>query len=153
MKSWILIFKWQTTESKLHTMTWKWIGLFLRKIHLLICWDWLSLLNSFGALTLSLLLKLPPKKLEPWFSQWSFFLLKLLCISINLPHGHVWNTVVLSELVLQLLLGIVRQTTKMDMQDYWSFTCWLCWTLGSSSKCRQLLSLFYRYYFINVHLN
>ena len=28
------------------------------------------------------------------------FLLKLLCISINLPYGHVWNTVAMSGLVL-----------------------------------------------------
>ena len=59
-----------------------------------------SLLNSIGALTLSILLKLPLRKLEPWFVLWSFFLLRLLCISINLPYGHVWNTVVMSGLVL-----------------------------------------------------
>ena len=29
---------------------------------------------------------------------------------------------------------------KMNMQDYWSFTCCLCWTLGSLSKCSQLKS-------------
>ena len=61
---------------------------------------WLSLLNWIGALTLSLLLKLLPRKLEPWFVLWSFFLLRLLCISINLPYGHAWNTVVMSGLVL-----------------------------------------------------
>ena len=31
----------------------KWLGLFLRKNHLLRCWSWLSLLNWIGALTLS----------------------------------------------------------------------------------------------------
>ena len=30
----------------------------------------------------------------------SSFLLRLLCISINLPYAHVWNTVVTSGLVL-----------------------------------------------------
>ena len=79
---------------------WKWMGLFLRKNHLLRCWGWPSLLNWIGALTLSLLLKLLPRKLEPWFVLWSFFLLRLLCISINLPYAHVWNTVVMSGLVL-----------------------------------------------------
>ena len=44
--------------------------------------------------------KVPPRKLEPWFVLWSFFLLRLLCISINLPYAHVWNTVVMSGLVL-----------------------------------------------------
>ena len=79
---------------------WKWIGLFLRKNHLLRCWSWFSLVNWIGALKLSLLLKLPPRKLEPWFVLWSFFLLRLLCISINLPHGHAWNTAVMPGLVL-----------------------------------------------------
>ena len=78
----------------------KGVGLFLRKKHLLRCWGWLSLLNWTGVLTLSLFLKLPPRKLEPWFILWSFFLVKLLCISINLPYGHVWNIVVVSGLVL-----------------------------------------------------
>ena len=36
-----------------------------------------------------------------------FFALRLLCISVNLPHGHAWNTVVLSGLVSGLF-RIVR---------------------------------------------
>ena len=80
---------------------WKWMGLYLMKNHLLRCWGWLSLLNWVGALTLSLLLKLLSRKLEPWFVLWNFFLLRLLCISINLPYDHSWNTVVMSWLVLQ----------------------------------------------------
>ena len=35
-------------------LMWKWMGLFLRKNHLLKCWSWLSLLNWIGPLTLSL---------------------------------------------------------------------------------------------------
>ena len=81
-------------------LMWKWIGLFLRKNHLLRCWSWLSLLIWIGALTLSLLLKLPPRKLEPWFVLWRFFHLRLLCISINLPYSLTWNTVVMSGLAL-----------------------------------------------------
>ena len=50
----------------------KCMGLFLRKNHLLRCWGWRSFLNWIGALTLSLLLKLPPRKLELWFYQLSF---------------------------------------------------------------------------------
>ena len=72
---------------------WKWMGLFLRKNHLLRCWGWPSPLNWIGALTLSLLLKLPPGKSEPWFVLRIFFLMRLLCISINLPYDHAWNTV------------------------------------------------------------
>ena len=46
-------------------LMWKWMGLFLRKNHLLGCWGWPFLLNWIEALTLSLLLKLPIRKLEP----------------------------------------------------------------------------------------
>ena len=49
---------------------------------------------------ISLLLKLHQRKLEPWFVLWSFFLPRLLCISINLSYGIAWNTVVMSGLVL-----------------------------------------------------
>ena len=52
----------------------------------------------------------------------------------------------------QLLLGFVRQTTKTNMQNCWSFTCCFSKTLGSSSKCGHL-NLFYRYYFGNVLQN
>ena len=45
-------------------LMWKKMGLFLRRNHLLRCRDWPSLLNWIGVLTLSLLLKLPPRKLE-----------------------------------------------------------------------------------------
>ena len=61
-------------------LMWKWMGLFLRKSHLLRCWGWLSLLHWIGPLTLSLLLI-------------SFFLLRLFFISVNLPYAHPWNTV------------------------------------------------------------
>ena len=48
-------------------LMWRWMGLFLRKNHLLRCRGCLSLLNWIGALTLSLLLNLPPRKLERCF--------------------------------------------------------------------------------------
>ena len=40
-------------------------GSVLEEKHLLRCWGGFSLLNWIGALTLPLLLKLPPRKLEP----------------------------------------------------------------------------------------
>ena len=70
----------------------------LEENHLLRC-GWPSFLSWTGALALSLLLQLPPRKLEPSFILWNFFLLRLLCISINLPYAHVWNTVVTSGLL------------------------------------------------------
>ena len=72
---------------------WKWKNLLIR------CWCWPFLLNWIGALTLSQFLKLSPRKLELQFVLWSFFLLRLLCISINLQYAHVWNTVVTSGLL------------------------------------------------------
>ena len=60
-----------------------------------------SLLNWIRALTLSLLLKLPPRKLEPWFILWSFFLLmKLFFISINLSYVFAQNTVAMLGRIL-----------------------------------------------------
>ena len=52
-----------TSLITLVLLMWKWVGLFLKKNHLLRCWGW-SLLSWIGALKLSLLLKLPPRKLE-----------------------------------------------------------------------------------------
>ena len=60
-------------------------GSVLEENHLLKCWGWLSLLSWIGTLTLFLMLKLPERKLQPWFFLWSYLLLRLLCISINLP--------------------------------------------------------------------
>ena len=45
-------------------------------------WWYLSLLNLIWALILSVLLKLPPRKLELW----------LLCVAMNLLLGLAWNT-------------------------------------------------------------
>ena len=63
-------------------------GSVLEENHLLRCWGWLSPPNWIRALTLSLLVKLFPKKIGAWFALWSFFLLWLLSISINLSYDH-----------------------------------------------------------------
>ena len=55
--------------------------------------DWCSYIISY-------FLKQPPRKLEPWFVLSSFFLLRLLFISINLPCSHAWNTIVMTGMVL-----------------------------------------------------
>ena len=73
-----------------------------------------SLVSWNGALTLSLLLKLPPRKLELQFVLQSFFLLRLLFISINAPYGFTWNTVVMSGLV------------RLDA----TWNCWISWENG-----------------------
>ena len=45
-------------------LMWKWMSLFLRKNDIWRGWGWTSLLHWIGALPLSLLLKLPPRKLD-----------------------------------------------------------------------------------------
>ena len=117
---------------------------FLRKDHLLRCWGWLSLPNWIGALTLSLLLKLLPRKLEPWFLLWSFFLLRLLSISINLPHGHVWNTVVMTGMILLVATWNYWISYKNGYAGLLVLHLLPLWTIGSLLKCR---SLYHRHYF------
>ena len=77
----------------------KMCGSVLKENNLLRSWGQLYLLNWIGALTLTLLLKLSSRKSEPWFAVWSFFPLRLFCISINLLNGHAWNTAAMSRLV------------------------------------------------------
>ena len=65
------------------------------KNHHVRCWDCLSLLNWTGAITLSLLPKLPPKKFGALV--WSMKCLPhevvfCLFVSVNLPYGLAWNT-------------------------------------------------------------
>ena len=104
---------------------WKWMVLFLRKNHLLRCWDWLSVPNRIGALTLFLLLKLPPRKLEPWFVLWSFFLLRLLCISIKLPTTTIRPCM---EYCWNVWAGVPsRYLTLLDKLQKW-----LCRNAGAS---------------------
>ena len=127
---------------------WKWMGLFWRKNHLLRCWHWLSLLNWIGALTLSLLLKLPARKLEPWFVLWSFFPLRLLCISINVPYSYAWNTDVMSGLVL-LLGAWLELLDRLKKRIYKTVGPLLAASLEPFFHRRNVgrLRLFCRYYF------
>ena len=69
-------------------------GSVLGKNHLSRSWGCFSFLNWIGSLSLSLLLKLPPRKLDPLFVLWNFFLLRLLFIFINLPYSIAWNTAI-----------------------------------------------------------
>ena len=89
------------------------IGLFLRKNHLLKCRGWLSLLNWIRTVTLSLLLKLPPrnsyiisiaktasKKIGALIHSMKCLSSKV-ALSLNKFTKHVWNTV--SSCFLELL--------------------------------------------------
>ena len=127
-------------------LTWKRIGLLLRKNHPLRFWRCLSLLNWIGALPLSLLIKLPPRELEPWkFILWSYFLLKLLCISINFPHD---------SMIYSCHVSAGSSTSYLETLN--KLQKWICRTVGPSLAvsleplvhCHNAasLSLFYRYY-------
>ena len=116
------------------------MGLFLRKNYLVRCCNWLSLLNWIGTRTLSLLLKLRSRKLEPWFVLWSFFLLRLLCISINLPCGHVWAGT--PSCYLELLDRLQKRICRTIGPSLAAFLQPLAYGWNVAS-----LSFFYRYYF------
>ena len=124
-----------TSIITLALLMWKWIGLFLRKSRLDTGVVFLLLIGL--ALLHYLLLKLPPRKLEPWFVLWSFFLHRLLSISRNLPYGFAWNTVVIAgapSCYLELM-------DKLQKQIYGTVGSSLDTSLEpSSSKCNQLKS-------------
>ena len=122
----------------------KLMGLFLWKNHLLRCWGWPSLLNSIGALTLSLLLKLPPRKLDDSMKFLSPEVALYLCKSTIRPCMeyccHVWAGA--PSCYLELLDKLQKR---------------ICRTVGLSLAASleplahrrnvASLSLFYRYYF------
>ena len=70
-------------------------------------------LNFRSKLDWGSIAKTASKKIGDLIRSMSFFLWRLLYISINLSYAHVWNTVVTSWLVL-LLLGIARQAKKTE---------------------------------------
>ena len=97
----------------------RWVGLFLRKNHLLRCWGWPSLLNWIGAHTLSLLLKLPPRKLKhstKFLSpEFSLYLYKFVICPCMEYHCHIWAGA--PRCYLELLVKLQK---------------WICWSVGPS---------------------
>ena len=118
----------------------KWM--LLKKNHILRSWDSLSFLNWIGAPTLSLLLKQHPR---PCSAVWSFFLLRLLCISINLPYDLAWNNVFICWLVL--LAGRYVTQTKNRICRTVSLLFVVSLEPVTHRQNVASLSLFYRYYF------
>ena len=126
---------------------WIWKGLFLRKNYVLRFWGWLSLPNWIRVLTLSLLLKLHPRKLEPWFILWSFSFQGFSLLSLKIYHTAMYG-------ILLSCLGGAR-SCYLELLD--KLPKRICRTVGPSlaasceplAHCRNVasLSLFYRYYF------
>ena len=121
------------------------MGLFLRKNHLLRCWGGPSVLNWIGVLTLSLLLKLPQRKLE--LCSMKFLSPKValyLYNSITLPCMeccfHIWAGA--PSCYLQLLDNLQKLICRIVDPS-------LADSLEPLARHRNVasLSLFYRYYF------
>ena len=105
---------------------------------------------SLFQIRLGLQKKLPPKKLEPWFDLWSFFLLKLLCISTNFYKStirpcmkyccHVWAGASSCYLdMLDKLQKLICRTVGPSLAVYLEPLIYRKNVVSSN--------LFYRYYF------
>ena len=122
----------------------KWMGLFLRKNHLLGCWHCVSLLNGIGALTLYLV-KLHPKKalicsMKFLFPEVALYLYKATIWPYMEYCSHVWASA--SSCYLGLLDKLQKQICRT-----------VCPSLAASyeplAQCQNVvrLSLSGSYYF------
>ena len=96
----------------------KWMVLSLMKNRLLRNLNSLSLLMWIGLSALSLLLKLPVRKLEFWFVLYFVRLSLHFDIFLNLPPNLAWNTVV--------IFGLVRLIVNWQFLYMVSFFPWFC---------------------------
>ena len=93
-------------------------------------------------------MKLALRELELWYFLWILFLLKLLCISINLPYFHAGNTVVMSVWAgapswhLELLDKLQKRCSTVVLSLAASHE-----PLTHHQNIASLI-LFYRYYFV-----
>ena len=109
---------------------------------------WGSYIISIAKSALSLLLKLPPRKLEPWFVLWSFFLLNLLCI-------YFYKSAIRSCMEYCCHIWAGAPSCYLELLD--KLQKWICRTVGPLlavsveflAHCWNVtsLSILYRYYF------
>ena len=136
-----------TGPMTLVLLMWKWMGLFLRKNHLLRCWVWFCLLNWIGAPYIFSIAKTASKKigvlicsvkfLSPEVALYLYRCNIRLCIEY---YCHVWAS------ACNCYLELLNKLKK-----------WICRTVAPSlATCPEplahhrnvaSLSLFYRYYF------
>ena len=133
-----------TSLITLVLLMWKWMGaLYEQKSYFKMLWltlDWIGL-NWIGTLTSSQLLKLAPRKLEPWFVLRSFF---SLAVVLYLFKSTIWPclefcccvwdgaTNCYLELLDALQKRIYRTVSPLLAVSFE--------TLPSSSKCSQCKS-------------
>ena len=123
-----------------------WMGLFLRKKHILRCWGWLSLLNWIGTYIVSIA-KTALKKIgalihsvKLFSPELTLYLYKSTIRPCMECYCHIWAGT--PSCYLELLDKLLK---------------WICWTGGHSfatsldplTHCQNVasLSLFYRYFF------
>ena len=112
----------------------KWTGLSMMNNHMSRCRNYLSLLNCIRTISLSLFLKLHPRKLGPWFVLRSFFIFGLTFIFINLPHCFPWNNAIVHGLVFPIALFTSWISYSSRFVGKLAHTWCFSWTLGSLSK-------------------
>ena len=99
-------------------LVWKWVSVFEGKSSFKKLGIFFSSKLYWGSYIVSILKRRLRKKLEPWFVLQSFFLLKSLFVSINLPYGLAWNTVAMSGQAgalgcyLDMLVNLRKQVWK-----------------------------------------
>ena len=101
---------------------------------------------DWSSYIISLLLKVSPRNLEPWFILWSFFFLRLPYVSIKLHHTPMYG----------ILLSCLSWCSCCYLESLDKLQKRICKTVGLSlaasleplAHCRSVakLSLFYRYY-------
>ena len=127
---------------------WKWMGLFLRKIHLLRCWGWSSLLNWIGALIYILsIAKTASKKIEALIPSMKFLSPE---IALYLNKSTIYPFM---EYCYQVWAGAL--SCYLEMLD--KLQKWMCRTVGPSLAASleplahrgnvASIRLFYRCYF------
>ena len=82
------------------------------------------------------------KKLEYWFVLWSFFLLSLLCISINLPYSHIYM-----KYCCHVLAGAPSCYLQWCIQMYFG-TVWMIWVTKKMCPKTFLQHFFHIYIYI-----
>ena len=123
----------------------------------LVIWKWTFLFLVYSKFSwspcISLFLKLFPTKSQPWFVQWSSFLLTQLFILINLPYGFACNTVVMTGLMsltatkicYVMVRTVMNVRTVRNVGYIRTVGHSLVVSLGLLGHCRDVanLSLFY----------
>ena len=130
---------------------WKWMGLLLGKIIFLRCWGWLkwigTIIEIIWIIEIISIAKTTSKKIWVLMRFMKIFSLRLPFISVNLPYGHTWSTIVMFGLVLLVTTWNCKISNKKLICR--TVGPWLATSFEPLAHSRNVtsLSLLYRYYF------